>query len=276
MFDPNATDDPALNHWKAAGTRKPRSGLYTTNGAALAILKRSEPPGSKPKDLPPDLLMLGFPVAFRGYYPGWSKDLLKRTPGDAAGDLSRNLWSWTILKAYSKNRGTVRLHSSNPFDSPAVDFCYFRKHDGTATESLSELRADDDFAALEFGIQYVRRLNQGAAKLMKYSDSSQAEIQPGSGKPAGSTALADWIVHETWGHHASGTCRIGSDPWRADASELRDKEAVLDSSFRVHGVRGLRVVDASVFPTIPGYFISVPIYLVSEKAADTILNELSL
>jgi choline dehydrogenase-like flavoprotein len=59
-------------------------------------------------------------------------------------------------------------------------------------------------------------------------------------------------------------------------SELRDKEAVLDSSFRVHGVRGLRVVDASIFPTIPGYFISVPIYLVSEKAADTILDELSL
>jgi choline dehydrogenase-like flavoprotein len=274
-FDPDATGDPALNNWKAGHTRKPRSGLYTTNGAALAILKRSEPPGSKPADLPPDLLLLGFPAAFRGYYPGWSKDLLRK-PGEAGDHHSRNLWTWTILKAYSKNRGTVRLRSNNPFDSPEIDFCYFGRENGTATESGADLRQDDDFAALEFGIQYVRRLNQGAAKLMKDRDAARAEILPGSDKPRGSAALADWIVHETWGHHASGACRIGSDPWRANVSELRDREAVLDSSFRVHGVRGLRVVDASVFPTIPGYFISVPIYLVSEKAADTILDELSL
>jgi len=47
--------------------------------------------------------------------------------------------------------------------------------------------------------------------------------------------------------------------------------AVLDSKFRVRGTRGLRVVDASVFPRIPGYFVVVPIYMVSEKAADVIL-----
>jgi choline dehydrogenase-like flavoprotein len=220
-------------------------------------------------------LLLGFPVAFRGYYPGWSKDLLRK-PGEAVEQRSRNLWSWTILKAYSNNRGTVRLRSSNPFASPAIDFCYFHRSGGTTTESGSALREDGDFAALEFGVRYVRALNQGAATLMKYGNAARAEIQPGSDKPDGSAALAEWIVHETWGHHASGTCRIGSDPWRANVSELQDKEAVLDSHFRVHGVRGLRVVDASVFPTLPGYFISVPIYLISEKAADTILDELSL
>lgn len=274
-FDPNATDDKALNEWKAKKTQKPRAGLYATNGAALAILKRSEPADSKPKNLPPDLLLLGLPVAFRGYYPGWSKDLLTR-PGDGGLQSRRNLWTWAILKAYSKNRGTVRLRSSNPFDSPAIDFCYFGQCDAAKSQSNPDLRGDDDFAALEFAIQYVRRLNAAAAKLMKDRDATSAEIQPGSDKTSGSVALADWIVHEAWGHHASGTCRIGSDPWRANVSELKDKEAVLDSSFRVHGVRGLRVVDASVFPTIPGYFISVPIYLVSEKAADTILDELSL
>jgi choline dehydrogenase-like flavoprotein len=274
-FDPNATDDDALNNWKTEHTQKPRAGLYATNGAALAILKRSEPAESKPKDLPPDLLLLGFPAVFRGYYPGWSKHLLTK-PGGSEVQPERNLWSWTILKAYSKNRGTVRLRSSNPFDSPAIDFCYFGRCNGTDGKSGPDLRDDGDFAALEFAVQYVRRLNQAAAKLMKNRDAATAEIQPGAGKPCGSMALADWIVRETWGHHASGTCRIGSDPWRANLSELKDKEAVLDSSFRVHGVSGLRVVDASVFPTIPGYFISVPIYLVSEKAADTILHELSL
>jgi len=46
--------------------------------------------------------------------------------------------------------------------------------------------------------------------------------------------------------------------------------AVLDSSFRVRGTTNLRVVDASVFPRIPGYFLALPTYLISEKAADVI------
>ena len=48
---------------------------------------------------------------------------------------------------------------------------------------------------------------------------------------------------------------------------------MLDSRFRVHGVKGLRVVDASVFPKIPGYFIVAPIFMISEKAADTLIED---
>src|SRR5258708_30365532 len=66
---------------------------------------------------------------------------------------------------------------------------------------------------------------------------------------------------------------MGSDAWQADIKKLRDREAVIDSKFKVHGVHGLRVVDASVFPTIPGYFIVTPVLLISEKAADTILAD---
>jgi choline dehydrogenase-like flavoprotein len=121
----------------------------------------------------------------------------------------------------------------------------------------------------------VRKLNRRAASLMKDHDADAAEVQPGADKPSGSQALRDWIVGEAWGHHASGTCRIGIDPWRERTSDLRDEGAVIDSHFRVHGVRGLRVVDASVFPKIPGYFLAVPIYMISEKAAETIFNELS-
>ena len=50
--------------------------------------------------------------------------------------------------------------------------------------------------------------------------------------------------------------------------------AVLASKFRVRGTEGLRVVDASVFPKIPGTFIVVPVYMVSEKATDVILESL--
>jgi hypothetical protein len=49
--------------------------------------------------------------------------------------------------------------------------------------------------------------------------------------------------------------------------------AVLDSNFRVYGVSGLRVVDASVFPRIPGFFIVTSVYMVGEKAADAILSD---
>jgi choline dehydrogenase-like flavoprotein len=48
---------------------------------------------------------------------------------------------------------------------------------------------------------------------------------------------------------------------------------VLTSDFRVHGTRGLRVVDASVFPRIPGFFPAGAIYMIGEKAADAILAD---
>src|SRR4029079_2973795 len=101
------------------------------------------------------------------------------------------------------------------------------------------------------------------------------ELRPGP-TPTTSAQIKDWIHHSAWGHHANGTCRMGSDPWRPyPASELRDKGAVLDSKFRVHGVEGLRIVDASIFPEIPGYFIVTPIFMAAEKAAETLIADSS-
>jgi hypothetical protein len=77
--------------------------------------------------------------------------------------------------------------------------------------------------------------------------------------------LFQWIKDVAWSHHCSSTVKIGRDD---------DPMAVLDSKFRVRGVQGLRVVDASVYPKIPGTFTAVSTYLVGEKAADDILNEL--
>jgi choline dehydrogenase len=72
-----------------------------------------------------------------------------------------------------------------------------------------------------------------------------------------------FVRDQAWGHHACGTCAIGA----AD-----DPMAVLDSAFRVRGTKGLRVVDASVFPKIPGLFIVSAVYMVAEKASDVILS----
>ena len=64
--------------------------------------------------------------------------------------------------------------------------------------------------------------------------------------------------------HASCTCRMGADT---------DPMAVTDPAGRVRGVDGLRVVDASVFPAIPGFFIMTSVLMIAEKATDVILEE---
>jgi choline dehydrogenase len=92
------------------------------------------------------------------------------------------------------------------------------------------------------------------------------EVYPG---PAVQTRddIAAIVQRDAWGHHACGTCKIGVD---SDAS------AVLDSRLRVRGVTGLRVVDASIFPDAPGFFMATAVYMASEKATDDILEDAGL
>ena len=247
-FVPGDPDDPARAQWRESHT-----GLYTTNGGTVAVLKCSGVDAERPE---PDLFIFGAPVSFPGYYWGWSKNLLREKPGQAE---QRNLWSWIILKAYTRNNGgRVRLLSNSAFETPEICFASF-------AEGPPEWKQDR--AALANAVQFVRQINAHSKLLFKN------EIQPGVNRPDDSAELNEWIQDEAWGHHACGTCRIGPDPWQADVGKLNDKEAVLDSKFRVHGVRNLRVVDASVFPKIPGYFIVTPVFMISEKAADTILAD---
>jgi choline dehydrogenase-like flavoprotein len=247
-FVPGDLNDPARAEWF-----KSQTGLYTTNGGTVAVLKCSGVDTERPE---PDIFIFGAPVSFRGYYWDWSKDLLRQKPGQPE---QRDLWSWIILKAYTRNNGGwVRLLSKSPFETPEICFASF-------DEGPSEWRQDR--AALANAVEFVRQINAHSGSLFKN------EIQPGTNRPDNSDQLNDWIQDEAWGHHACGTCRIGPDPWQADVGKLHDKKAVLDSKFRVHGVRNLRVVDASVFPKIPGYFIVTPVFMISEKAADTILAD---
>jgi choline dehydrogenase len=94
------------------------------------------------------------------------------------------------------------------------------------------------------------------------SGAVSAEKTPGA-DVAGDAALAAWVRDNAWGHHASCSCPIGA----------ADQGGVVDGRFRVHGTSGLRVVDASVFPRIPGFFIASAVYMIAEKAADAVLED---
>ncbi|KAJ9604841.1 hypothetical protein H2200_010956 [Cladophialophora chaetospira] len=230
--------DPCLVQWQ----NQPGpllKGTYATNGIAIAVVKKSSVAEGDP-----DLLVSGAPAYFTGYHPGYANESLK----DA------HHWSWIILKAHSRNNaGSVTLRSTDPRDTPVINFNYFDT--GTTTNSA----ADKDLQAMYEGMQLSRQMFkdyiplQGTFKEVWPADQAKTEAQ-----------LKNWIKKEAWGHHASCTCPIGAD---------NDKMAVLDSKFRVRGVDGLRVVDASVFPKIPGFYIVLPTYMISEKAADAVLED---
>ena len=225
-------DDRPLKEWSEKGT-----GLYTSNGAVLGIFKRSRPDLAQP-----DLFIFGIPSPFKGYEPGYSN----------VGD-QHNFFTWAILKSHTSNHdGTVELRNANPLETPEINFHYFNEN--TRSDCGEN---DPDLLAVAEGVKFVRGIAKHAQLVVK------REYHPGLTQVTADNEgqIKDWIRREAWGHHACGTCRMGPH---------KDDRAVLDNRFRVRGVDGLRVVDASIFPRIPGYFIVTNIYMASEKAADVI------
>jgi choline dehydrogenase len=107
-------------------------------------------------------------------------------------------------------------------------------------------------------LRFVRRMTQE----LKRDGLIKREELPGESVQT-DEQLADYVRNNAWGHHASCSCAIGP----------REAGGVLDSRLRVHGAERLRIVDASVFPRIPGFFIAGAVYMVAEKAADMILQD---
>ena len=224
---PGQEPDPQFRRWLSG------EGPYTTNGAVISVIKRSAP--SRPD---PDLFIFGLAGFFKGYFPGYSEQLAR----------DRNFFTWAILKAHTRNTaGTVTLRSSDPRDTPLINFRYF----GEGSDAQGE-----DLDSVVEGVEYARRINQ------RSSDIIEKEVLPGP-QVRTPDQIRKFIRENAWGHHASCTCKIGP----------REDEGVVDGDFRVHGTSHLRVVDASVFPRIPGFFIVSAIFMISEKASDVILAD---
>lgn len=210
-------------------------GTLATNGLPVAMFHKS----SASEDGNYDNFLFGGPVNFRGYFPGYSVN--------ATDD--HDWFTWAILKAHPRNNaGSVRLRSADPLDVPQITYNYFDTGSGDYKKDLQSL-----YEAV--GV---------ARKAIKSQLLPVREVLPGK-DVVSQEGIEQYAKDTAWGHHASCTCPIGADG---------DKMAVLDSSFRVRGVDGLRVVDASVYPRIPGTFTAVSTYMVGEKAADVILSQI--
>jgi choline dehydrogenase len=210
-------------------------GMYTSNGAGLSVITRST--NAEPL---PDLFVMSLLAPFKGYFPGYSRAIAEQ----------RNRLTWCVLKAHTRNRaGRVTLRSADPTDPPAIDFRYFDRGDDPE---------ERDLQAVVAGVRLARQL---AAPLIECGMIAEEEV-PGSDVKS-DKELEQFVRDHAWGHHACGTCAIGAV----------EDNGVLGSDFRVHRTMGLRVVDASVFPRIPGYFIASAVYMIAEKAADVILAD---
>lgn len=148
-----------------------------------------------------------------------------------------------INVARPEARGSVTLASADPDVPPVIDQNY--------------LGNEKDRIAAREGVRIARRIFGQPA----FDDVRGEELSPGVHVQSDEDIDAFIRAHAEADYHSVGTARMGSDPM-----------AVVDAELRVHGIDGLRVVDASVMPHLPGGNTAIPVTMIAEKAADMILG----
>ncbi|MEH6816255.1 MAG: choline dehydrogenase [Pseudoalteromonas distincta] len=143
-----------------------------------------------------------------------------------------------------KSRGSVTIASANPEQPPTILFNY--------------LEHQDDIEGFRACVRLTRDIIEQSA----FDEYRDEEIQPG--KHIQTDEEIDAFVRQAVesAYHPSCSCKMGEDDM-----------AVVNSNTQVHGIEGLRVVDSSIFPTVPNGNLNAPTIMVAEKAADIILGK---
>ncbi|WP_165722748.1 MULTISPECIES: choline dehydrogenase [unclassified Pseudoalteromonas] len=143
-----------------------------------------------------------------------------------------------------KSRGSVTIASANPEQPPTILFNY--------------LEHQDDIEGFRACVRLTRDIIEQSA----FDEYRDEEIQPG--KHIQTDKEIDAFVRQAVesAYHPSCSCKMGEDDM-----------AVVNSNTQVHGIEGLRVVDSSIFPTVPNGNLNAPTIMVAEKAADIILGK---
>jgi len=140
----------------------------------------------------------------------------------------------------SYSGGYLKLVSNSPYDMPYIN---------------EELNTDENATAIAEGVLLMRSIIQSQTQW------SPKEVYPSSssGDPLDFEQLREFFkTKSAYGHHISGTCAMNT---------------VVDSKLNVKGIKKLRVVDASIFPTIVSANPSLPIYMIAEKTADILIKQ---
>jgi choline dehydrogenase len=171
-----------------------------------------------------------------------------QTPLSARKLLNPDPFSAFLLSFNScrpSSRGYVQIKSSDPFSHPLIQPNY-----------LSTQKDIDDAVS---GNRLLRALSRTAP----LCDIIVGELVPGSHLETDAELLEDFRNRADTVYHPSSTCIMGNDP----------SASVVDARLRVHGVDGLRVIDASIFPNITSGNINAPTVMVAEKGAAMILED---
>ena len=178
----------------------------------------------------PDIQIMANPIRFDARI--WFPGLAPRQ--------EHKFWAG-IVALHPRSRGWVRLKSADPRELPAV--------------TLNLLSDPEDLATLRAGMRAARRIYRTPPQ----AELTGAEVMPG--EHVQSDDELDAFLRETTyvAMHPVGACAMGAGP-----------EAVVDPELRVIGVDGLRVVDASVMPTVPGGNTNAAVIMIAERAADLI------
>jgi choline dehydrogenase len=143
------------------------------------------------------------------------------------------------------SRGCLEIKSSNPKDAPAIHPNF--------------LSTNHDVEELLAGARFLRKLS-AAPSLAAIIDE---ELAPGPGVRSDEETIADIRNRSYSVFHPVSTCRMGPDATRN----------VVDHRLKVHGIEGLRVIDASIFPTVTSGNTNAPAIMVGEKGADLVLAD---